>query len=453
MSLSLTKTNYKVFLINILFSFIPISFIAGNLILNINILIFIIFTIIFYKKDIFNLKFDNLDKLILLFFAYTIFTGILNNLFFKPENLPKDFTIIIKSILYLRFLFFYFSIRILVDRNIINFKSFFIFSSFCACFVCLDLIYQFNFGRDIFGYISFDPNRMSGPFGENEAIAGSYLQRFSLFAFFLITLLFRNTNKFFLYLALLISFILVIVGLILAGNRMPLIFFTILITCYFAFNKKMRKFSLLLFSSFLIIFITFWNFNPNVKAYFWVFKNKVVQTIEFASAVISQDKKSKFIETKDNQSQLYRYAIIVDGKAMLPPNDHVKNFNSGYQTWLKHKYFGGGIKSFKYNCVTFNCFTHPHNYYLEILSELGTVGFILLVIIFLKILYISFLKKLLSKKGLNYDQMIIPFVFLFLIEIFPIKSTGSFFTTGNATYFFLIMSVTIALNRKSDIKN
>ena len=54
-----------------------------------------------------------------------------------------------------------------------------------------------------------------------------------------------------------------------------------------------------------------------------------------------------------------------------------------------------------------------------------------------------------SKNGLNYDQAVMPFVFLFLIEIFPIKSTGSFFTTGNATYFFLIMSVTIALSQKS----
>ena len=39
-------------------------------------------------------------------------------------------------------------------------------------------------------------------------------------------------------------------------------------------------------------------------------------------------------------------------------------------------------------------------------------------------------------------------MFLFLTEIFPIKSTGSFFTTGNATYLFLIMTITIALARK-----
>ena len=108
MLLSSTKINYKTFLINLLFSFIPISFIAGNLILNVNILLFIIFSIVFYGKDIFTLNFNSLDKIILIFFAYTIFTGVLNNLYLQSENVKEDYTIIIKTILYLRFLIFYF---------------------------------------------------------------------------------------------------------------------------------------------------------------------------------------------------------------------------------------------------------------------------------------------------------------------------------------------------------
>jgi len=449
MLLSLTKINYKIFLINFLFSFIPISFIAGNLILNINILLFIIFTIFFYGKDLFTLNFNVLYKIIVVFFTFTILTGVINNLYFKPENLPEEFTIIIKTILYLRFLLFYFAIRILINRDIINFKSFFIFSSICTCFVCLDLIYQYIFGKDIFGYMSLDPRRMSGPFGDNERIAGSYIQRFSLFMFFLIPFFLKNKNKTYLYLVLLISSILVIVGLIIAGNRMPLVLFIILIFSYFAFNKKMRKFSLLFFSFFLIIFIAFWNLNLNVKIHFGSFKTKIIEVIQFSSAVINNESS----ENKDNFSQFYEYSVIVNGKAIRMPNNHVKGFNSGYQTWLENKYFGGGIKSFRYNCVTFNCSTHPHNYYLEILSELGLIGFLLLSIIFLKVFYVSFLKRFLSKNGLNYDQTIIPFMFLFLIEIFPIKSTGSFFTTANATYIFLIMSVTIAFSQTSGRKN
>ena len=144
---------------------------------------------------------------------------------------------------------------------------------------------------------------------------------------------------------------------------------------------------------------------------------------------------------------------VGSGKTIVSMIAAINTVNSGYQTWLENKYFGGGIKSFRYNCVTFNCSTHPHNYYLEILSDLGLIGFLLLSIIFLKVFYVSFLKRFLSKNGLNYDQTIIPFMFLFLIEIFPIKSTGGFFTTGNATYIFLIMSVTIALSQASGRKN
>ena len=452
MPLSLTQINYKTFLINLLFSFIPISFIAGNLILNVNILLFIIFSIVFYGKDIFTLNFNNLDKIILIFFAYTVFTGVLNNLYLQSENLNEDYTIIIKTIFYLRFLIFYFVIRILINKNLINFKSFFVFCFICTYFVSLDLIYQLNFGKDIFGYISQENSRrLSGPFGD-EYIAGSYLQRFSLFALFLFPLFFNNKNKIYLYLLLLLSFILIIVGLIIAGNRMPLILFLILITGVLSFNKSMQKFllSFLLLSA--IILTTLWNFNSNFKNHLNNFKVRVGQIIEFTSTVIIKNKESNYEEDKNNLAEWYRYTINVNGKVIPLQNTHIKEFNSGYQTWLEHKYIGGGIKSFRYNCVTFNCSSHPHNYYLEILSELGLIGFFLISIIFFTILFKSFFNQHAKKINLTYNKIIIPFMFLFLIEIFPIKSTGSFFTTGNATYLFLIMSITIALSQASKKK-
>ena len=449
---SLTQINYKTFLINLLFSFIPISFIAGNLILNVNILLFIIFSIVFYGKDIFTLNFNSLDKIILIFFAYTVFTGVLNNLYLQSENLNEDYTIIIKTIFYLRFLIFYFVIRILINKNLINFKSFFVFCFICTYFVSLDLIYQLNFGKDIFGYISQENfRRLSGPFGD-EYIAGSYLQRFSLFALFLFPLFFNNKNKIYLYLLLLLSFILIIVGLIIAGNRMPLILFLILITGVLSFNKSMQKFllSFLLLSA--IILTTLWNFNSNFKNHLNNFKVRVGQIIEFTSTVIIKNKESNYEEDKNNLAEWYRYTINVNGKVIPLQNTHIKEFNSGYQTWLEHKYIGGGIKSFRYNCVTFNCSSHPHNYYLEILSELGLIGFFLISIIFFTILFKSFFNQHAKKINLTYNKIIIPFMFLFLIEIFPIKSTGSFFTTGNATYLFLIMSITIALSQASKKK-
>ena len=91
---------------------------------------------------------------------------------------------------------------------------------------------------------------------------------------------------------------------------------------------------------------------------------------------------------------------------------------------------------------------HPHNYYLEILTETGVVGFFLISIIFMIILYLTFLKKYFIKSKLNDNKIIIAFIFLFIAEIFPIKSTGSFFTTGNTTYLFLLIGILIGLTRK-----
>ena len=142
----------------------------------------------------------------------------------------------------------------------------------------------------------------------------------------------------------------------------------------------------------------------------------------------------------------------MNGEVIPLENVYIKEFLSGYLTWLENKYLGGGIKSFRYNCVVSNCNSHPHNYYLEILSDLGLIGFFLILTLFSIVLFKSFFGQQLTKSSSSYDKIIVPFMFLFLVEVFPIKSTGSFFTTGNATYLFLIMSITVALSQTTKKK-
>ena len=96
---------------------------------------------------------------------------------------------------------------------------------------------------------------------------------------------------------------------------------------------------------------------------------------------------------------------------------------------------------------------HPHNYYLEILTETGIVGFILISINFYEIIHIysSFFKRYFLNKSKVKNNVITPFIFLFIAEIFPIKSTGSFFTTGNATYIIILMAIIIGYSKKDKL--
>ena len=74
---SLNKENYFTLLI----SLIPISFIAGNMIININILLLIFSGLIFFYKDFFKLKYFFLDKILFTYFSLILLVGIYNDFY------------------------------------------------------------------------------------------------------------------------------------------------------------------------------------------------------------------------------------------------------------------------------------------------------------------------------------------------------------------------------------
>jgi len=423
--LKINNLNLNYF-INFLIILMPVSFIAGNLIINLNLMLIIIFSLLFYGKDIFQVKLFFFDKLLVFVFAFCIFTSIASTYLFQnntPNNI--DTFTIKKTFSFLRFLFFYFVLRFLVEKKIFNFKFFFISTAICSIFVSIDLIYQFINGKDIFGFSS-SSFKLSGPFGDEE-IAGSYLQRFSVFSFFLVSIYFiklPKERKFLIYFSLLLLFF---YSVFLAGNRMPIILFMLFWILLFIFENKIRKYSVLFFLTLFVFFFLMFSLNDQVNNYSLHFYKTTVQLVTFIPDLISNKTISDF------------------------PNTYIKEFYSGIKSWQENILIGGGINSFHYNCVktVAACASHPHNYYLEILSENGIIGMMLWGGIFVYIFYVSILKKFFIKSNINNNNLITPFAILFFIEIFPIKTSGSFFTTGNATYIFFIMAVIIALYRKS----
>ena len=82
----------------------------------------------------------------------------------------------LKSLSYIRFLLFTLGIILVLDTK----KKFYLFLTaifITISFIQFDLLIQFFFGTDIFGYKPSNEVRFSGPFGK-ELIAGGFLTKF-----------------------------------------------------------------------------------------------------------------------------------------------------------------------------------------------------------------------------------------------------------------------------------
>ena len=140
----------RLLLINLLFSSIPLTFIIGTSAMNLNIVLFIVFSLLFLFKDLLKLKFSFTDKIIIAFFTFIVFTGLFNTVedyYFGDREyiyLPgvpladgknHDFTILLKTFSYLRYLILYFVLKLLIEKNWLKYNLFFISSSFFCLFV------------------------------------------------------------------------------------------------------------------------------------------------------------------------------------------------------------------------------------------------------------------------------------------------------------------------------
>lgn len=424
----LSKNNYLSFLL----ALFPISFIAGNLIINLMTILLILSTFLLYKKEPFKIKFYLLDKIILIFFFLVFLSGIVSAIgWYLEESWKSPFKTILRSTLFLRYFLLYIVLRFLIENKYVNLKIFFITCAASSLFVSLDIFYQYKFGQDIFGFETVWERKLSGPFGD-ELIAGGFIQRFSLFSFFVLPLFFTEKSKQFSKYLIPILFAIFFTAIILSGNRMPLLLFVFSIILILILTKQTRKYFLPFVIIFSVIFSIIFNFNSEVKTNF---ENLYKQISKISIIILNKDL----------------------GNEKIPP--YFKEFASFYETWKLNKYIGGGIKTFRYYChlranidknSDFICNMHPHNYYLEILTETGLIGFLICISFFSIILYISFFKKYFLVSPLRKNIIIVPFIFLFLIEIFPIRSSGSFFTTFNTTYIFLIIGILIGLIRKEN---
>ena len=418
--------KYYLTIINSLFFIFPLSIILGNFSINLNIVLFCFFAIIFYNKKLIKFEINTLDKIILLLFFFSILSLIINisESYFNNETFPNF--VISKTLLYLRYLILYLVVRILLSQKILKLDWFCIACVICATIVCLDIFIQFSFGKNVFGIEPSSTRHYSGVFGE-ELIAGGYLQRLAIFSFFLPFVL---KKKFFHKISIqFFLFILFLYGIILSGNRVPLILFCFSFFIFLFLTNGYKKYFLTIFTIVSLFFVL--NFNLNSA-----FENNSKNFLNSVNTLVDL-----FLKKELSTNVMLEMETTAGQGASGKP--YISEFLCAQNAFKKNPFFGGGVRSYR---TKMGCTTHPHNYYLEILVDLGLIGVgIILSFVFL-LLYKLFIKKnKLFQFNLNLDTRVLPFFLYFIVEFFPIRTSGSFFSTSNAGLTFIILAILVSL--------
>ena len=408
--------TYHIFLLiaSILLISIPLALVSGPFLTDLFIVIIsIIFLFIFKNNKELILFRSTFFKLFLLFYFYLIITS------FFSENINVAFK---PSITYIRFGLFALAILYIIN-NYPNFKKFFFFALLLTLSLLLfDGYFQFIFGKNIFGFKVVRVDRLGGLFFD-ELILGSYLSKIlPIFCTFYI--LNKNImNKKIIFLLILLSYVLIF----LSGERMAFLtisLYFLMITPFFLDIKKIIIFFALMFLTFTTLILT----NENIKDRY--FDQMIIHTIKI---------------TDKNKTNI------------LP--EHMGLFSTAFNIFKDKPLFGGGLKTFRINCKNpdyvakkipqinkekedRNCSTHPHNFYLQLLSETGIFGFLFIFVIFLKLLT-NYFTNIIShfKQKVEINQSKITILCGLITFLWPLATTGSFFNNWICSILFLQVGI------------
>lgn len=417
----------KINIINFLIALIPLSLILGNLAININITLIIFTGLLIFGTNIFILDKRLVNYLIYFFFFYLLLITLLNNWNLLNENVLY-MEHLIKSIFYLRFLLLFLIVNKLIENNNFNTKLFFISCAFFSFIISIDIIIQFIFKKNIFGYEILIDKPSS--FFKEENIAGGFIQRFIYFFIFLIFIKNKTYNKNLIF----ITFIFFLIPIVLTANRMPMFIYIMSIFLFFLLEKNYKN----IFFSIIVIFIIIFTFAKTT-----------------ISNRLDADINTFF---KDSKNIIYNAPKLFFKNEFaynFQRNNYLIHFNTGVQIWKKNKIFGNGLKSFKLKCSfqkNQTCNTHPHNYFIEIMVDAGLIGILLIYSIFL-IGMKNFLKNYYSNKNIENKMITSAFFLSIVFEFFPVRSTGSFFTTGNSIFIFLMLAIFLNLEKLNQLQN
>ena len=393
------KLNY------ILITILPVTLFIGSLISNLVVLLIcIIFLLdLSLKKNFFLIKDFNF-KFLLVIYIYLI----LNSLFvsYNPESL-------FKSVAFIRF--FILPYAIWYYFNFFK-KDFVKFWFFIFLIVSFDILFEFFVGQNILGFSSVYDGRIASFSGDELKVGGFY------FGFLFLSLAYIDYKKKNLLIPFLVFFF---ITALLIGERsnflkvfiMSIFFFILFIE--FSRLKKMIYILGIILTSFIII-----NSIPHLKGKFYY---HIFNTYE---------------EKFENHKNL-NYDFVIKN------SQYLRHYNAALMISKDNLLFGSGYKTFRFESYKekytkdgfFGASTHPHQLHFELLSEIGVIGYFLIIS---NLVFVLFRQTKLKKEFLTKSSI------LFLIAtLVPLLPSGSFFTSYGATIFFINYSFLIKLKNNN----
>tara|TARA_B100000700_G_scaffold36529_1_gene35879 strand:+ start:1721 stop:3049 length:1329 start_codon:yes stop_codon:yes gene_type:complete len=324
---------------------------------------------------------------------------------------------------------------------------------FVILFVLIDSLYQFfnysaenGFGSDLLGFKSNWYGRLTGPF-KDELVPGSYVAKFSFIGFIYFLLKKDSKN---IKICSIIYLVMIGVVCFVSGERMAIATFLLGMLILILFLKEKRFIFLSSLIFIIVINFTIYKLHPFYNDY------KVIESSQYHQGL----KVEKYISCPDNSEKKDCKKTI-----SLQPSfiEVIKNFNSSaygeiynlsFEMFKSNPLTGVGISNFKYVCendekykskmVNFNCASHPHNLYLQWLSEGGIFIFILFI------LYLYFLILIILKSENKYFKIISLTTIIMLF--WPLMSTGSLIKNWNGVLTFFIIALCLSITKlKIDI--
>ena len=465
------------------FPLFTFSLVSGPLIPEI--LIFLLIINFIYKNNIRLLVSRNLKVIFIFLILFYLYLN-LNTFFFSFDS-----KISLKSTLpYIRLILFSFIIfKIFQNDNNKKIINIFVFSYlFLLIILLLDSILQLKTGKNIFGNPYYS-GRVTSLFAE-EQIMGSFVSKILPIILSFLYVLNSKNNRYYIIFFLSINLILIL----LSSERIALVQYIFIVFFVLYIESKNLK---IFFSSilvFLIVVLVALNFyTPGMNR----IKDATLDQIKSSTTIMAPSYRHElhfitalymFLDKPifGNGIKSFRYKcsdydnliqdkIIID-KAIYAPYDgyakeyYINNYSSvkllkfekknkiessldEYKIYRPHQ----GFRRFnsKYNNseiikkneflfasyeYSTGCNTHPHNYFLQFLSELGSIGLIFYIIVFLYLLlriFKIFIMKFSINKIPDAQKSIFIISGSILIELMPFIPSGNFFNNWLSMIFFL----------------